>query len=143
MKSRTCYVLMPFKDEFAPIYREVYREVCRINQLKCARADDRYTPGLVTQEVVRGILSADVVIADHGAIARSQIYPHRIEPRPCGAAQYLDSVRDVFTEPVAFAKLVEHLRQPRVSINTGIRRPCGPRASQTAKDATKPTVNSL
>ena len=63
-RPQTCLVLMPFKDSFKDIYKKVYRQVCKKNQLYCWRVDEKYTPGQITAQIVSGICSADIVIAD-------------------------------------------------------------------------------
>jgi hypothetical protein len=64
MKDKTCFVLMPFKATLKDVHEHVYKHVCEENGLKCWRVDEIYTPGLITKEIVSGILHADIVVAD-------------------------------------------------------------------------------
>lgn len=64
MRDKTCFVLMPFKSTLKDVHEHVYKYVCNENGLKCWRIDEIYTPGLITKEIVSGILNADIVIAD-------------------------------------------------------------------------------
>jgi hypothetical protein len=63
-RTRTCFVLIPFKESFKEVYEKAYRHVCKKNNLDCWRVDEKYTPGQITEEIVKGIISADIVIAD-------------------------------------------------------------------------------
>lgn len=62
--SRTCFVLMPFKGEFERVYEFVYRSVCRENNIHCYRVDENSGPGSITEEIIKGIDEADIIIAD-------------------------------------------------------------------------------
>lgn len=63
-KQRSCFVLMPFAEQFNEIYKEIYKPVCRENNVSCLRADEISRPGIITHDIVREILSADFILAD-------------------------------------------------------------------------------
>lgn len=63
-KQKNCFVLMPFAEEYKEIYDQVYKPVCESNDLKCWRVDEIARPGSITQDIVEGIIGADIIIAD-------------------------------------------------------------------------------
>lgn len=62
--KRNCFVLMPFADALREVYDQVFKPVCDQNDIDCWRVDEIAKPGSITQDIVRGIIEADLVIAD-------------------------------------------------------------------------------
>lgn len=60
-----CFVLMPFAHPFDVIYG-VVRDACESPGLllTSSRADDFFTPGYIMADIMRGIASADFIVAD-------------------------------------------------------------------------------
>lgn len=59
----TCFVMMPFAENFNAIYRLIQR--CCVEQgLKCVRADEDVSPGKITGRIYDMVASAGVIIAD-------------------------------------------------------------------------------
>jgi len=69
-RSRLCYVIMSFQEQYASTYTEAIRPAIQMvarsrgEQWECLRSDDIRVPGSITKEIVRSLYSADVVIAD-------------------------------------------------------------------------------
>ena len=61
---KKCSVLMPLSDTLRRIYTEVYQPVCAANGLRSSRIDESARPGFITKHMIKGILAADIVIAD-------------------------------------------------------------------------------
>jgi hypothetical protein len=59
-----CFVLMPFRGELLPVYGTIREAVILDNGLKCERADDIYSAGIVIDEVWTKICEAQLVVAD-------------------------------------------------------------------------------
>jgi hypothetical protein len=62
--EKKCFVLMPFTERLKEIYDQVYKEVCKLNNLKCWRVDEISRPGSITRDIIEGIIEADIIIAD-------------------------------------------------------------------------------
>ena len=63
-RRKTCFVLMPFAEQYREVYDQVYMPVCEANGLRCWRVDEVARPGSITQDIVEGIIDADILIAD-------------------------------------------------------------------------------
>jgi hypothetical protein len=61
---RKCFVLMPFAEQFREVYDQIYKSVCEQNHIRCWRVDELLGPGSITRDIIRGILEADIIIAD-------------------------------------------------------------------------------
>jgi len=61
--SGNCFVVMPFHKGFDDIYAGI-KEVVRGLGLRCWRADEVYTAGVVLGVILDDIQSADIVICD-------------------------------------------------------------------------------
>ena len=61
----TGFILMPFKDEFAPVY-EAIKEAIVGAGLKASKANDlnNFNPRAAMEEILKGIAEANVVVAD-------------------------------------------------------------------------------
>jgi nucleoside 2-deoxyribosyltransferase len=57
------YVLMPFRDEYEPVY-ETLKDAARISGMTCTRSDKNPKIGNIIHNIIRGIYESDVVIAD-------------------------------------------------------------------------------
>lgn len=62
--KKQCFILMPFQDDLKEIYTEVYTPVCAEHDLYCWRVDEISRPGSISRDIIEGILSADIIIAD-------------------------------------------------------------------------------
>ncbi len=63
-QNRKAFVLMPFAPQYKEVYDEVYKKVCSENGFDCWRVDEVSGIGCITQDIVSGIIDADIVIAD-------------------------------------------------------------------------------
>lgn len=62
--DKTCFVLMPFAEEYREVYEQVYKPVCNAAGIRSWRVDEVARPGSITRDIVEGIIDADIVIAD-------------------------------------------------------------------------------
>jgi len=58
------FVVMQFGDLYDSIYHDVIKPVCRTKGFDAFRADDIYRPGMILEDIVRGIIESDIVIAE-------------------------------------------------------------------------------
>lgn len=63
--SGSCFAIMPFAPEFVVVYAAI-RDACESPEviLSCARADDFYAAGHVMEDVLRGIITSEYIVAD-------------------------------------------------------------------------------
>jgi hypothetical protein len=59
----TCFVLMPFADEFNEVY-QVISETVKRHGFECVRADERYLSGPIVDDLTDLIQRADLIVAD-------------------------------------------------------------------------------
>jgi hypothetical protein len=58
------FVVMQFGEPYDSLYSEVIEPMAESMGLEAYRADDVYKPGIILQDIVRGILEAEVIIAE-------------------------------------------------------------------------------
>lgn len=58
------FVVMQFGEPYDSLYKEVVRPVCSKLGFKAFRANDVFRPGVILQDIRRGIVEADVIIAE-------------------------------------------------------------------------------
>jgi hypothetical protein len=58
------FVVMQFSEPYNSLYTEVIKPVSEAMGLEAYRADDVNKPGIILQDIVRGILEAEVIIAE-------------------------------------------------------------------------------
>ena len=58
------FVVMQFGEPFDSLYSEVIKPVAENMDFDAYRADDVYKPGIILQDIIRGILEAEVVVAE-------------------------------------------------------------------------------
>ncbi len=58
------FVVMQFGEPYDSLYSEVIKPVAEAMGLEAYRADDVYKPGIILQDIIRGILEAEVVIGE-------------------------------------------------------------------------------
>jgi len=58
------FVVMQFGAPYDAWYQEVIQPVSRRAGFKALRADDVYRPGVILQDIIRGIVESDVIVAD-------------------------------------------------------------------------------
>ena len=58
------FVVMQFGEPYDSLYREVIKPVCSKKGFKAFRADDVFKPGVILQDIRRGIVDSDVIIAE-------------------------------------------------------------------------------
>jgi len=58
------FVVMQFSEPYESLYSEVIRPVAESMGFEAYRADDVYKPGIILQDIIQGIVEAEVVIAD-------------------------------------------------------------------------------
>jgi uridine kinase len=62
---KTAFVIMGFADQYDAVLSEAIRPaLTRLGYAESMRADDLNRPGSIPDEVIRGIINADIVIAD-------------------------------------------------------------------------------
>lgn len=59
-----CFILMPFAKIFEDVHKNVFKIVCEQNNIECWRVDEKFSLAPITREIVKGILDADILIAD-------------------------------------------------------------------------------
>lgn len=64
VNPRLLFVLMPFAEEFRPIYDEIIKPVVEQFGLMCVRADDLYGSKAIIEDIWKLINEAKVIIAD-------------------------------------------------------------------------------
>jgi len=58
------FVIMPFKDNFDPIYYDHIQPVCDELELSCKRSDDIFDPNNIIEDIWRLIYNSQLIIAD-------------------------------------------------------------------------------
>ncbi len=58
------FVVMQFSEPYDNLYREVIKPIAERSGLEVLRADDVFKPGIILQDIVRGIVEFDVIIAE-------------------------------------------------------------------------------
>ena len=61
---RTCFVIMPFGDLFDELYQEVIKESLEENNFTVVKADELYGSKPIMEDILEGIESAEIVVAD-------------------------------------------------------------------------------
>jgi hypothetical protein len=59
-----CFVLMPFRDNLKAVYTDAIKPAVEGVKLKCERADEIDTPGVILDQIDERIQRAQVVVAD-------------------------------------------------------------------------------
>lgn len=62
--SSLCFVIMPFSPEYESVYRQLIKPVAEPFGLKVLRADDIYSPGVITEQIRVAIHQSVICIAD-------------------------------------------------------------------------------
>lgn len=63
-KKPKVFVVMQFGEPYDSLYAEVVKPVSTEMGLDACRADDVYKPGIILQDIIRGIVESEVVIAE-------------------------------------------------------------------------------
>ena len=60
-----CFVLMPFSGDFDDVYESI-RRACESPDvlLSCSRADDFYGAGHIMEDILKGIVASEYILAD-------------------------------------------------------------------------------
>jgi hypothetical protein len=58
------FVIMEFQEPYDSLYSEVILPVAEQMGLEAYRADEVYRPGIILQDIIRGIIEAEVIIAE-------------------------------------------------------------------------------
>jgi len=58
------FVVMQFGEPFDALYTDVIKPVVEEMGLRAYRADDIYRPGIILQDIIRGLIEAEVIIAE-------------------------------------------------------------------------------
>lgn len=58
------FVIMKFDEAFSSVYEEIMVPICRNMGLEPYRADEVYKPGIIMDDVIRGIVESEILIAD-------------------------------------------------------------------------------
>ncbi len=58
------FVVMQFRAPYDSLYTEVIQPVAERLGFKAFRADDVFRPGVILQDIIRGIVESDVIVAD-------------------------------------------------------------------------------
>lgn len=62
--QKLSFVLMPFAEDFRPIYNEIIKPVVEKFGLKCIRADDLYGSKAIIEDIWKLVNEAKIIIAD-------------------------------------------------------------------------------
>ena len=62
--SSLCFVIMPFSPEYDLVYRQLIKPAAETFGLKVLRADDIYSPGVITEQIRAAIHQSRICIAD-------------------------------------------------------------------------------
>ncbi len=62
--SSLCFVIMPFSPEYEIVYRQLIKPAGETSGLKVLRADDIYSPGVITEQIKAAIHQSIICIAD-------------------------------------------------------------------------------
>lgn len=68
------FVVMQFSEPYNSLYTEVIKPVSEAMGLEAYRADDVNKPGIILQDIVRGILEAEVIIAEITPVNANMFY---------------------------------------------------------------------
>ena len=63
-EALTAFVVMQFGSPFDELYGEVISPVCAEMGVDAYRADDIYRPGVIIQDIIQGLVEANVIIAE-------------------------------------------------------------------------------
>lgn len=66
--QRQAFVVIPFREPFETFWSEVIQPVARTCEFEAYRAKDVYKPGVIIADVLDGLETSDVVIADVGSL---------------------------------------------------------------------------
>jgi hypothetical protein len=58
------FVVMQFGEPYDSLYKEVIQPICGAAGFKALRGDDVFRPGVILQDIRRGIVESDVIIAE-------------------------------------------------------------------------------
>lgn len=61
---KNAFVIMSFKDEYERVYHQAIRPALAELDFACLRADENPLPANVPSEIIRALVSADLIIAD-------------------------------------------------------------------------------
>jgi len=62
--SSLCFVIMPFSAEYDVVYHQLIKPAAETSGLKVLRADDIYSPGVITEQIRAAIHQSRICIAD-------------------------------------------------------------------------------
>ncbi len=62
--SSLCFVIMSFSPEYEPVYHQIIKPAAETLGLKVLRADDIYSPGVITEQIKAAIYQSVICIAD-------------------------------------------------------------------------------
>src|ERR1700687_3037546 len=60
----TCFVLMPFADDFKEVYEHAIMPAAVAAGFDCYRADHALVPSAIISDIIKSIFSADIIVAD-------------------------------------------------------------------------------
>jgi hypothetical protein len=72
--KQICFVIMPFAEDFTPIFETAIHPAAESNSLNCLRADMMMDPGIITDQIQTGIHDSIVCVADLTGINRNVVY---------------------------------------------------------------------
>lgn len=55
------FVVMPFTDEYNQLYNEVIKPITERFGLKCVKADEFFSPGIILQDIINSIREASLI----------------------------------------------------------------------------------
>ena len=68
------FVIMEFSEPYKSIYEEVIQKVCEEMGLYVYKADEVYTPGFILNDIIKGIVESEIIIADITPINANVFY---------------------------------------------------------------------
>ncbi len=72
--SSLCFVIMPFSPKYELVYHQLIKPAGETSSLKVLRADDIYSPGVITEQIKAAIHQSIICIADVTGINPNVLY---------------------------------------------------------------------
>lgn len=117
---RLCFVLMPFRAELDPVYKTIQDALVLDNKLRCQRADDIYSAGIVIDEVWAKICESQMVLADasgrNGNVFYEMGLAHAIGKDIIILAQSMDDIPFDLRHRRVILYSLDHLNELRIKL---------------------------
>lgn len=132
-KRPKIFVVMQFGEQYDSLYTEVIKPISSEMGLESYRADDVYKPGIILQDIIKGIVEAEIIVAEitppNPNVFYELGYAHAIDKNAILLAERgnklpfdIQGYRCIFYDNTIRGKrdVEEHLRKHLVNILEGI-----------------------